>query len=343
MTGTPVTWQSKEAALRDLILLALHRRDGIVIDDTGRVASKLRGFIGIPESKRNSTYLSSVMQKMELARLITRRMNDQRTRTYNVALVGTLTDTQVQQFEALEEGNKSRFQCDTPTNEDSTSDLDRLVQECQDAYAALQRAAKESRRVTSGGCVALNVTGVFLAIGISRQRSKRIKHYLRLLGLAISQSRVAGEEQLWWWTVSDKSLNCEQLRQFATGDKSYETVQARHHGTPEAGPVTVRQVEPAMARPAVTPAVLDRRHTTPVTPPVIEEDPLEALTAIVERLDEENGTLREQLSSQEARHQKKVAGLEEQIRTLEGQLGTRQQASQRANELIARLGHVATS
>jgi len=343
MTGSPVTWQSKEAALRDLILLALYRRDGIVIDDTGRVASKLRGFINIPESKRNSTYLSSVMQKMELAHLISRRMNDQRTRTYDVALVGTLTDVQVQQFEALEEGNKSRFQCDAPTDEDGTSDLDRLIQECQDAYAALQRAAKESKRVTSGGCVALNVTGVFLAIGISRQRSKRIKHYLRLLGLAISQSQVAGEEQLWWWTVSDKPLNCEQLRRFAMSDKSYETVQARRHGTPEAGPVTVRQTESTATRPVVTPAVLDRKHTTPVAPPVIEEDPLEALAAIVERLDKENGALREQLSSQETSHQQEVAGLKEQICTLEELLSTRQQASQRANELIARLGRTATS
>ena len=342
-----ISWQSKEAALRDLILLALYRHDGIIIDDTGKVSSKLRGFIGIPESKRTGTCLSTVMQKMELVRLITRRMNDQRTRTYDITLVGTLTMEQIREFEALEEANKSRFRCDTPDTpleDEAMSDLDRLVQECLKSYGALQHAAKEATRVTSGGTVALNATGVLLAVGIPRARGRRIRYYLRLLGLVVSQSQIPGDDQLWWWTISDKPLNCERLRELATSDKSYEATHANRSGVPQAGPVTVRQVEPtATGRPAVTPAVLNRARATVVMQPVVEEDPLEALAAIAERLDKENGELRERLSSQEFSHQEEVAGLKEQIRALEEQLGTRQQASRRANELIARLGRTATS
>jgi hypothetical protein len=337
MTNEGSVWQAKEAALRDLVLLALYRRDGIVIDETGHVASRLREYIGIPSSKRNGTYISSVMQKMDQVHLIERRMDDRRTRTYSISLVGTLTVEQIRQFEALEAGNKSRFTGDAQTSDDSSSDLEQLVRECDTAYAALQRAAKESARVTSGGCVALNATGVFLAIGIPRQRGRRIKYYLRLLGLASSQSQVAGDEQLWWWIVSDKSLNCEQLRQLATGDGSYEIAQARRNGTPEAGPVTVRQAEP-LTRPAVTPAVLDRKHVAAVQSPVVTADPLTALIDIAERLERENGMLHEQLRTQQVDHEKEVDGLKERIRELERRLGERQQASRRASDVIARLG-----
>lgn len=339
MAEATLTWQAKEAALRDLILLALYRHDGIIIDDTGKVSSKLRGFIGIPESKRNGTYLSSVMQKMELVRLITRRMNDQRTRTYDIALVGTLTDLQVHEFEAQEEANKARFRCDapdTPAEDDTMSDLDRLVQECLKSYEALQRAAKEATRVVSGGNVALNATGVLLSVGIPRGRGRRIRYYLRQLGLAIAQSQIPGDDQLWWWTISDKPLNCERLRELATGSKSYEATRPSRSGVPEAGPVTVRRVEPTVttSRPAATPAVLGRRRAE--TQPVMVEDPVAALVEIVERLEE-------QLHTQQAGHEEEVAGLKARIRELEGKLGERQAANRRASDVIARLGRTATS
>lgn len=343
--STPTVWQAKPAAMRDLILLALHQRGGVILDgSTGRVASRIREYYSIPDSKATGTCISNVLHQLTLEGVITRRMNDAGTRTYDISLVTPLTDEEATLLAAARADNLARFTASTPRTAP-----EQLIHDCSVAYAALQKLARSpEQRVDVHGNVALNVTGVIQSVGVPRSASRAIKYYLREMGLARALSAVDNNphSQLWWWRVSDQPLDTNRLRELASGDKSYEAKCAEKSGTPKAGPVTVTRVEasaPALVNP--TPVASTPLHESVPAAQPDETDPVEALVAIAEdlerentRLTGENAGLHQQLTTQQTDRESEAEGLKARIRELEEALGSRRQTSDHVRKLIDRLG-----
>jgi hypothetical protein len=253
LVTTPILWTPKPAALRDLILLMLHKQ-GAIIDGTGRVASRIREYFTLPDTKTINTQLSEVLGLMEQTKLIKRSMNEGRTRTYGIELLQELTAIDAAK---LEESHKANLALFIGTTDDCEVNLTELGRQCQLAYRELQGAASRALRRDTSGRVAINVKGVLKAIGITGEPERRLRYYLKELGLICSHNQCDDTSaQLWWWTISTDPLDAAKLRSMASGERSFEASQERRKrersGTPEAGPVTVRKVEtePATKAPA---------------------------------------------------------------------------------------------
>ncbi len=351
-------------ALRDLILLELHTR-GPITDESGQVTSRIRRSFGLPNSPSSNQRITNVVAQLAAEDVIIRRMNDQGTRTYGIELVQPLADDVVTALAAARATNLAVLVGATPQNE-----LDQLIHDCSITYAALQRLARDpERRVDAHGNIAINVAGVIKLVGLPRSASRAIKYYLREMGLAYSLTAVDKDRNslLWWWRVTNKPLNIDQLRALATGDRSYEATHMARKGIPRASEVTVRYVEPVVRStdgvndaPPVTDSIPP--NPTPIEcPPSVtttgvtdDVDPFEALVETAEKLEEENeglhtqidelrrqiedlqATHTEAMDSLQASHAEEVAGLKEQIRQLEATLGARRTISDRALGIIAR-------
>jgi len=348
MTQSPtVTWTPKQAALRDLILLMLHQRGGIV-DGTGRAASRIREYYTIPDTKTNGTSISEVLGLMEQAKLIVRRMDEGRTRTYGVELTSPLTDDDIARLETSRASNVALFI--GGKIEASEGNLVELVRLCQVAYRELQGAADRAPRRDASGRVAINAAGVLQAIGIGKIAAKPLRYYLKELGLICSHNQCDDTDaRLWWWTISTDPLDAAKLRNLATGEKSFEKASARRSrertGVPEAGPVTIRRIDGATSA-AGDGKERDQQTVTPrpgpppgrpvaapsVTAQVTDEDPTTALLAII------NG-LEAQLADKDEAHAKVLRAKDDEIAELREQLNARPPVDPRVAEVLARYGN----
>jgi len=343
----PGQWTPKTAALRDLILLMVHQQGGIV-DGTGRVASRIREYFTIPDSKTNNTCISEVLGLMAQDKLIVRRMDERRTRTYGVELTSPLSEVDVRQLEEAREDNLVML---IGGKTDGEISLTQLTRQCQQGYRELQEAAKRSLRRDTSGRVAINATGVLKAIGISGETARRIRYYLKELGLIRSHTKCDDTDaQLWWWTISDDPIDSGKLRNLASGEHSFENNQERQRrsrtGTPEASPVVVRKIDDSQAAPVTSDATVDTTVVRPAAakpaPPrerssgqVVAaetrsaDDPVEALLVIIGRLE---GRLEEQTEI----HRKELEAKDGEIVELREQLAARQAVDDRAAAVIAR-------
>lgn len=348
LVTTPILWTPKPAALRDLILLMLHKQ-GAIIDGTGRVASRIREYFTLPDTKTINTQLSEVLGLMEQTKLIKRSMNEGRTRTYGIELLQELTAIDAAK---LEESHKANLALFIGTTDDCEVNLTELGRQCQLAYRELQGAASRALRRDTSGRVAINVKGVLKAIGITGEPERRLRYYLKELGLICSHNQCDDTSaQLWWWTISTDPLDAAKLRSMASGERSFEASQERRKrersGTPEAGPVTVRKVETEPATKAPTPEGTGAtkvsespartarpgprpgQRATAAKAPQTVDDPIEALLGIVARLET-------QLTDEREAHGKELAAKDEEIAELQQKLAARQATDPRVAAVIAR-------
>ena len=242
---TTIQWPPRMAALRDLFLLALERQDGIITDGTGRVASRLRELCQLGNSNSLTGTISETLRLMDETGLIRRQIDDKHTRTYSIELLRRLDEAEFAALADDETTTRSRLLGSSLASrlpEDTDPELVKLVERCSDGYAAIIHATRDDKVRQLGTLYALNVTGILRSRGIPVADIRRIKYYLRELGLAKADHAVDGDSQLWWWSVSTRTLKCDSLLHLATGPRSYENT--RHGGSAAAsGPVTVRRIE----------------------------------------------------------------------------------------------------
>lgn len=336
-----VQWQLKQVAMRGLVLLALYESGGAVTDDTGHVAARLRDWCGIPDTANNAKYISTVLQRLADEGTIRRKVDDARKRTYSVELLVLLNAETVANLRADKVSNAAQFASKSEgktEDEEPTPEMDALIRECTLAWNAIVRAAESPVR-REGEFVALSVSAVLKTVGIYGVAAKRTRYYLRVMGYIKSSRRVEGESYLYWWRINIGSLDCDKLRELATGHRSFERWEAMQGGAAAAGPVTVTQVETADL------VALDKSDSEPLTSPA-SRTRLEAVIKLAERLERElgeshreNRALQEQLRTQRSDHEKEVAGYEAELTEMRERLGI----AQRAADLLARIGSGNTS
>jgi hypothetical protein len=326
----------------------LHKQ-GAIIDGTGRVASRIREYFTIPDTKTINTQISEVLGLMEQTKLITRSMNEGRTRTYGIELVEQLTADAAEQLEAAQGSNVALFI--GAKTESSEVNLVELTRQCQLAYRELQGAAARAPRRDTSGRVAINAAGVLKAVGIGTVAAKPLRYYLKELGLIRSHNQCDDTNaQLWWWTISAEPIDVAKLRDLASGDRSFEAAQERRKrertGTPEASPVTIRRIGEGVTSPGsqgtedkVTteqqpPALAPKPSPRPSRPPAdaqpiqTVEDPMEALLGIIAKL-------KAQLADQSESHAKELAAKDERIDELQQLLASRRATDARVSAVIA--------
>lgn len=349
-----ITWEPKRAALRDLVLLALHRRAGSIKSERGRVSSALREDCSVPESATNRKCVSDVLRGMEQDGLVSKTTVAKR--TFAVALVRPLSEEEVIRLEAAEMANRAFFielstaDAGTPAEVGVTAEqiIDKLAADCEKAYQALCKAADTAERETSQGRVAINGPEVLTAVGIRSNRAKEVRYYLAQFGLAKAVKPHEHISSLWWWEVSRQPLDTERLRRMASGERSYENHRAhtRRPALPEdgprerafagrtpsvlpdylCGPVTVRHVKPPVA------AEPEPVVATEQAQPISDADRIDALIGIIERLERESRELQDTVDRLEG----EKSELQTAVNELRAELEQRAVTTDRADAVIAR-------
>lgn len=333
--ATAVRWTPQMAGTRNQIMAALRANGGVIHDETGKVASRLRELTGIPDTQTNRQNLSRALELLTKEGTIVRDRNAKR--TFKIRLVQPPTDevaTLVAQGDNLSILGAAA----------SPSEIDQLVKDCQRVYEGLQDAAHNATRFMDNGLVVIDAIAVLRAAGITTHtKAAAIKYYLRRLGLAWAVEK-AGEldTQRWWWFVGDaekKPFRAENLRAMATSDTaSYEARRMARTGTPRASRVIVRRIgDPVAAQgitdvcdePAVTDDALEDSTTIEqqesIMAPTFEDDPFERLVEVAEELERKNEELiaankelRSAAAAQQTAHADEVDALKGQVATLKG-------------------------
>lgn len=351
-----------QQALRDLILLALHNKGGVIESDSGQISMLLRELCEIPDTRKNRGLLSYVLHLMTTAGLVARDMRGTTRRTYKLELAKPLSDSEALHLQDLATANRAALlpapsaeEQSTQKEETTQDELTTLVTDCKNVYAALQSAATRAVRKTDQGRAAINAAEIFKDLKIRRARRKIIRYYLRELGLARGYDPCTQDRRLFWWTVSDNELVPERLIEIATGRRSYENfanARAAREDTPTerrfagntpailpahlCSPVTVRRIEPKMPQqPELAEVSIERAAPTQTSDTSSSKaNRVAALIEIVTRLESEKETLEVQREADAVAHQETVNQLQERIRGLEAQLAERSETDQLADQLI---------
>jgi hypothetical protein len=385
MTGR-VTWQPKLAALRDLFLLVLYRSEGHIIEDeSGKVASILRERAGIPDTKLNGSHASHVLKLMKDSGLIKREMIAGGKGTRKVTLDQFLPPSMITTLVAGEKANRLFFTHgeveavpEVPSERVAAVTVvtpdDRygqLFADVSKSLAAIRTAAATTERRTNHGLVIINVADILRSVGIKGRRAEEIRYYLKMLGLvkAVRQSdEKVGRFYLSWWEVSsDKPLDPRRLREWASGEHSFENYKA-HNGRrdpledgsrerkfagrvpavlPDAlvGPLIIRRVEAVTPRPepvvvAVEATLVEEVAAVPAPAAaevtVSSGDRVADLLEIIERLEHEKTDLEQALSQAAERHEAEMEILREQVQALTQQVQAYAASAERADAVIAR-------
>ncbi|HET6746662.1 MAG TPA: hypothetical protein VFH06_00975 [Candidatus Saccharimonadales bacterium] len=346
MTEGSNSYSVKQAALCDLIKLALHRKGGVLSDSTGRIASRLRELCGLPDTKAIGACVSNTLLLMEKDGSINRDMNEQRTRTYSISLSRDLTPDEVATLLSVEEVRKLLFTVSSVVKDDK-SEMESLIETCQLAYLELQTYAAKPTVRRMGNMVALNVKGILKATGMLGVEQKQVRYYLKRLGLIRSHMKVDEDNHLWWWTVETRELDVDALKRVI---EEHPCDDAGEYRSTQAGPVETRKVDskPASltegsAKAPVPTPVPSRQETTnnptsAAAPDTPANDRIASLVAIVEELAGDKEKLKRQIHENEAAHQSEVNRLQGQISQLREQLAQRSTADSKADALIAKFG-----
>jgi len=354
--GTVVAWTPMMGTMRDLILEALHANGGVIHDEKGRVAGRLRELIGAPNEKNSNQRISNVLRQLTTEGTIIRIQKAKR--TYDIRLVQPCTEDEATTLSTAQSDNLSILGGTAPLSE-----IDRLIHDCQRAYEGLQDAADKATRFMDNGVVVIDPIAVLLAAGITtRTRAGAIKYYLRRLGLAYSVADAQeSDRRRWWWFVGraeKQPFRAENLRAMATSNTiSYEAQRMAKSGTPWASEVTVRRVEPVTAlgdadicdelAAATDDAPQDSttiEQLEPTMASTFEDDELykrlvdiaERLECKNERLSAINEELRREAEVQQAAHASEVAALKGEITVLQKRPALDREILDRAHRLIAR-------
>jgi hypothetical protein len=349
--ATPVRWQRKQAALRDLILRMLCSTGGIVNNQTGDgVASEIRKHYSIPGTKASNAYISQVLGMMVQAGLITRQTTETGACTPAIELVTRPGARDAIRLEFHKPTNLATV-LGTPLGSDAN---ETVLKEVHAGYEAIQRAARETQYRESNERVAINVTNALQAAGFAGERARRIRYYLRTLDVAAS---VRGGEykhpqlKLWWWTVSTSEIDDTKLMSLIAGDKNFEAwakedakkKAARLGASASAttGNVDDTTVVAAPPKPGPPPGRTAAPTTkTTVAAVVVDEDPTVTLAGIIEELEQRLETQRTEHAAELARKDEvHAAALEEkddEIAQLQEQLRTRPALDPRVAAVIAR-------
>ncbi len=342
--------EPKRVALRNLILLALHRRGNSIRNESGRVSSEIREMCGIPDSRTNRKYVSDVLRDLVQDGLATKSTTARR--TFAVALVQGLSEEEVAKLQAAEAANHAFFAelsaVDANTVSPEQQILDKLVEDCETAYEALCKAADAAERTTNQGLAGINGAETLREVGIRGRRAEEVRYYLRRLGLAKAMRVCDKSAGLWWWQVDGKGLDPARLRRMATGDHSYLHSKV-HNGkgdpiedgprerrfagaTPAVlpadlcSPVTVRRVEPSVAAEPESVVVTEQAQSTS------EVDRIDALVGIIERLERESREVQDTVD----RLEREKGELQTAVNELRAELEQRAVTTDRADAVIAR-------
>jgi hypothetical protein len=350
-------WQPRLAALRDLFLLALERQDGIITDDTGRVASRLRELCQLGSSNSLTGTISEALRLMDEAGLIRRQVDDKHTRTYSIELLQRLDKEELAALAKTETATRSSVLGSSLASrlpDDTDPELVKLVEQCSDSYAAIVHATRDDKVRQLGALYALNVTGILRGRGIPTADIRRIKYYLRELGLAKADHAVDGDAQLWWWSVSTKALKCDSLLRLASGTRSYEHTRRGATATAD-NPVTTRRIGDAPAgtsqrasaaeddRPAATaarpgPPPGRRAAAQPVVAQTTGGDTVGKLLGIITGLEARVEELTDAAETAEKEYRQALETKDGEIAELRRRLAEQQQTDERAASVLAKYG-----
>jgi hypothetical protein len=359
MTETPVavTWQPKTTAGRDMILLVLSQQDGVVRDEKGFVTARMVELCGIPDTPNNRSMISNVLKLMEQDGYIIRDTRENK-RTYEVVLETPVSEGRLEELRAALARNQKFFE--TPEQDVATPDDDsvhpdptlaRLITDCTRGLTVIQGAADKATRQTDAGRVVISVTGALRSIGIKGQWAREIRYYLRNLGLAKAIRKCEEDDKMWWWEVSDKSVNADALVALATGDDSFPNHLARQGKTyVEDG---ARERAFAGRAPAVLPSSLcspvtvrkigepkEGSATPPPAEPAPSTDQIAALVRIIKGLEAQLASLREShdatVAKMNADHAAELDKLQRQIDELKEAQASAAKVDSDAADVIAR-------
>ena len=306
-----ITWEPKQAALRDLILLALHHCEGHELkSDDGKVSALLLVECGIPHSAGAVKLASRVSQLMEKGGFVVRDVISRR--THAIRLRTPLDAMRVKLLQGKEAENRRYFTREVAPSAQSLHGewFTPLYDDCVKALKQLRKKASAAEVTLSSGLVALSGSEALRLAGITdKKRSEEVRYYLKCLKLARAVRKYENDLFLWCWKVDpDKEVDKEKLYKLATGQQSFTAKRTR---AAMAGEVTVRRVTPA---PGVSQAEPEAAELPlPEPEPVDEEarlvqpeeavasseidDPMEKMASIVEELEqrlEELGRLLQQ-------------------------------------------------
>jgi uncharacterized protein YukE len=304
-----VTWEPKVAAMRDLVLLALHEAGGTISSENGKASALLLEKCGVPHSRAAMGTLSTATRTMHSLGMIDRKNDPSSRRTFSFSLKQPLTEEEVGRLRRKE--GVMRELCSNSSRPSSVHNdgdwLTPLYDDCVKAIGVLRTAFREAEKATPKLAV-VNARGVLKAVNIKGQRADEVLYYLKQLGIA----KAAQQEDrfLWWWEVSfEKELDREKLRKKATGRDAFEgedrsaPVEVSSQATPRTlAKLGSRQPEGETPRPvngvSFVPTVIFSAPEPAVQPkpelsePVVvssgeqpEEPPLKQLVALAEQLE----------------------------------------------------------
>lgn len=337
-TGTDVRWARKQAAMRDLILRMLCGSGGVLLDSSGGIPSRIREHYGIPTSKQISTCISEVLGLMERSALVKREMNGARTCTYSIELANPLNPAQVIELEFYRASNLRTFLGSGPDPDGP----ERVLEEVQAGYAAIQTGAQTAEHRNSEGQVAINVTRLLEEVGYVGRRARRIRYYLRTLNLIKSGRKHEDDQKLWMWSVSDEEIPLHRLMALIVGEQDFdswdEQQQARKRARDAEGPDDKPARPVVAAKPGPPPG---RRAATPKPTASPATDETEASTTdrllgIIARLEAQVEGLQTEAKTTDENHRKELRAKDDEIAGLRRQLGERQQIDERVAGVLAR-------
>lgn len=336
--GTDIRWTRKQAAMRDLILRMLCGSGGVLLDSSGGIPSRIREHYGIPTSKQASTCISEVLGLMERSALVKREMNGARTCTYSIELTSPPHPTRVIELEFHRASNLRTFLGSAADPEGP----ERVLEEVQVGYAAIQTGAQAAEHRNSEGQVAINVTRLLEEAGYVGRRARRIRYYLRTLNLIKSGRKHEDDQKLWMWSVSDEKIPLHRLMALIVGEQNFETwyeqQQAQRRARSTGGPDDKPAQPVVTAKPGPPPG---RRAATvkPATAQVTgegEASTTDRLLGIIAKLEARVEELETEAKTTDESHRKTLEAKDSEIADLRRQLSERRQIDERVADVLAR-------